>query len=236
MGRLRSDVARRRGESRAGDRPHDSHVAAGRVLIDHLAAKFPRCALPLFLQYWYIWKVTRPADLSAPSTSGYAPRGGRVLLGPLLTEGQFARRIGRPAWQIRHQPFLLRVSGPISVGPAYPAFLLDGSELRLDVVFLVLLLRRRVTDLEACDWLVRPQGALGNRSPLVWLTAGHSLESVVAALPEPTRPLPAGAARPRRDEIRRAWLDFKHDQATPGLEIAWDQLARTRKAAYPPGI
>jgi hypothetical protein len=159
-----------------------------------------------------------------------------VLLGPLLTEGQFARRIGRPVWQIRRQPFLLRISGPISVGPAYPAYLLDGSELRLDLAFVVLLLRRRVTDLEACDWLVRPQGALGNRSPLVWLTAGHSLKSVVAALPEATRPLPAGAARPGREEMRRAWLDFKHGQATPGLEVDWDELARTREAAYPLGI
>ncbi len=100
----------------------------------------------------------------------------------------------------------------------------------------VLLLRRRVTDLEACDWLVRPQGALGNRSPLVWLTAGHSLKSVVAALPEATRPLPAGAARPGREEMRRAWLHFKHGQATPGLEVDWDELARTREAAYPLGI
>jgi len=159
-----------------------------------------------------------------------------VLLGPLLTERRFARRIGRSVRQIRRQPFLLRISGPISVGPAYPAFLLDGSELRLDLAFVVLLLRRRVTDLEACDWLVRPQGGLGTRSPLVWLMTGHSLESIVAELPEPTRPLPAGAARPGREEMRRAWLDFKHGQATPGLEIAWDQLARSREPAYPLGV
>ena len=159
-----------------------------------------------------------------------------MLLGPLLTEPQFARRIGRPVRQIRRQPFLLRVSGAISVGPAYPAFLLDGSELRLDLAFVVLLLRRRVTDLEACDWLVRPQGALGNRSPLLWLMAGHSLESVVAVLPEGTRPLPAGVSRPARDQIRRAWLEFKHDQATPGWKVAWDQVARGRDDAYPLGI
>lgn len=159
-----------------------------------------------------------------------------MLLGPLLTEGQFARRIGRPTRQIRRQPFLLRIGGPISVGSAYPAFVLNGSELRLDLAFVVLLLRRRMTDLEACDWLVRSQGVLGNRSPLVWLMAGHSLEAVVSVLPEGTRPLPAGVVRPGRDQIRREWLDFKAHQVTPGVEIPWGRLAREREDAYPLGI
>ena len=176
------------------------------------------------------------ADLSPERAKGYSPPGGKVLVGPFLTEGQFARQLGLKPAQIRRQPWLLRISATLGVQPAYPAFQLDKDELRVDVAFVALLLKRRVSDLEACDWLVRPHESLGRHSPNRWLEGGGSLRSVVDILPEPTRHIPDTAPRADLSEIRRAWLDFRSKDATPGWTIAWERIARRAREAHPIGV
>lgn len=155
-----------------------------------------------------------------------------MLVGPFLTEGQFARRLGLKAAQIRPQPWLLRVSGKLALEPAYPEFQLDGDGLRLDVAFVALLLKRRLRDVEACDWLVRPIEALQGLSPLKWLEDGGSLRSVVETLPEPTRPMPDAAPRADLSDVRRAWLDFRSKDAAPGWTISWERIARRTRQTH----
>ena len=177
--------------------------------------------------------MSHSVDPSLQGAEGYSPPGGKVLLGHALTEGQFARRLGQSAARIRRDPWLLRISGKLAVGPAYPEFQLDGNELRVDVAFIALLLKRRVSDLEACDWLARPTTALEGRSPLQWLDDGGSLRSVIEALPPPTHQIPDASPRADLSEVRRAWLDFRSRGTTPGWAIAWDRIARRTRRAHP---
>lgn len=168
-----------------------------------------------------------------PSGDGNLPRDGRALLGPLLTERQFARRAALSPGSVRRHRSIPRVDSPIGVGAAYPAFMLDDHGLRLDVAFIVLLLRRRMTDLEACDWLVRRNGVLGDRPPLDWITDGLALETVIEAMSasaEGERP-----ASTEVDAIREEWLRFRGDETTPGWTIAWDKIAR-QSAPTPHGV
>ena len=177
--------------------------------------------------------MSHPADLPLDGAEGYAPPGGRVLVGPFLTESQLARRLGQKTTKIRSDPWLLRISGKLALEPVYPEFQIDGCELRLDVAFVALLLKRRVSDLEACDWLARPTAALEGSSPLQWLQDDGSLRSVVEALPEPTRRLPDAAPRADLSELRRAWLDFRNKGTTPGWTIAWERIAQRTRRAHP---
>jgi len=169
------------------------------------------------------------------AASVYPAPGGRVLVGPMLTLARFAIRIGRSAHWVADQSHLLRIAGPISAGPAYPSFLLDGSTLRLDLCFMGLLLRRRMTDLEGCDWLVRPNPDLGSASPLQWLDSGGGLDRLIDLLPDPTKPLPPGVPRAELDDMRRAWPHFLSDGTPPGWAIPWHRVVR-RDGAYPVGI
>lgn len=154
----------------------------------------------------------------------------------MLTERQFARRAGLSVESVRRHRCIPRIGSRLGLGSAYPAFMLDDHGLRVDVAFVALLLRRRVDDLDACDWLVRPTPALADVSPLVWIGDGQSMERVLAALPKPTKTLPAGQERSTEaDAIREEWLRFRGDEETPGWTIAWDRLAR-RTAATPHGI
>jgi hypothetical protein len=110
------------------------------------------------------------------------PPEGRVLLGPFLTEREFEQRVHAPRGSVRAHEFLLRIAGLLSLEPAYPAFQLDGDVVRSDVVWLATLLKRRMSDIEACDWLVRHHRALGGLTPLSWLDHGLPIEEAVQAI------------------------------------------------------
>ena len=177
------------------------------------------------------------AAFETPSATGNGrPAGGLALLGPLLTEREFARRAGLTRTSVREHRCIPRIGSPIGIGAAYPAFMLDATGLRLDVAFVTLLLRRRVTDLEACDWLVRPHPQLSNLAPLHWIGIGEALEAVIDVLPPPTRSTPDSIPTTAETEaIREEWLRFRGDEETPGWTIAWDRLAG-RSMPRPHGV
>jgi hypothetical protein len=153
----------------------------------------------------------------------------------LLTEREFARRSGLSARSVRRHACIPRIASPLGLGPAYPAFMLDTGGLRLDVAFVTLLLRRRVPDLVACDWLVRRNTALGGRAPLAWIGSGRPLEAAIEALPVPETARAPRQPQSELEAIREEWLRFRGDDPTPGWTIAWDRIAR-RARATPHGI
>lgn len=116
-------------------------------------------------------------------TAQALPPDGRLLVGPLLTEREFERRVHAPRGSVRAHDFLLRVDGLLSLEPAYPAFQLDGDVVRADMAWLVTLLKKRMTDLEACDWIFRRTDALAGLTPLEWLDRGLGLEEAARAIP-----------------------------------------------------
>ncbi|HAX81068.1 MAG TPA: hypothetical protein DCY40_00675 [Actinobacteria bacterium] len=107
---------------------------------------------------------------------------GRVLVGPFLTEREFERRVRAPRGSIRSHDFLLRIDGLLSLEPVYPAFQLDGDVVRADMAWLVTLLKKTLTDLEACDWLFRHSDALAGLTPIEWMNRGLSLEDAARAI------------------------------------------------------
>ena len=111
------------------------------------------------------------------------PPEGRVLLGPFLTERQFERRVHATPGSVRVHDFLLRINGQLSLEPVYPEFQLEGDVVRTDVAWLVTLLKKRMSDLEACDWIVRHNSALAGLTPLDWLDQGRGLEETAQAIP-----------------------------------------------------
>ena len=110
------------------------------------------------------------------------PPEARVLLGPFLTEREFEQRIRAPRGSVRAHDFLLRIDGLLSLEPAYPSFQLEGDVVRSDIVWLATLLKRRMTDIEACDWLLQHNRALGGLTPLSWLDHGLPMEEAVQAM------------------------------------------------------
>lgn len=116
-------------------------------------------------------------------TGSATPRDGRVLLGPCLTERELERRVHAAAGSVRGHDFLLRVGGRLSLEPAYPAFQLDGDVVRADMAWLVTLLKKHMSDLAACDWIVRPNPTLAGLTPLEWLNRGLGLEETARAIP-----------------------------------------------------
>jgi hypothetical protein len=172
------------------------------------------------------------ARIGSPRRGGVPP-GGRVLLGPFLTGRQLGRQIGaHPRW-LCNQEYVLRIDGP--VGPAYPAFQVADDRLRTDVCFMGLLLRRRVDDIAACDWWVRPVPDLGSVSPLVHLDAGRRIQPLIEALPEPTVDVPARSSTPDLDRARETWLRMRAESESPSWKIAWERIGRASRT-YPLGI
>jgi hypothetical protein len=108
---------------------------------------------------------------------------GRVLLGPFLTERELERRVHAARGSVRGHDFLLRIGGLLALEPAYPAFQLDGDVVRADMAWLVTLLKKRMSDLTACDWIVRPNPELAGLTPLEWLNRGLALEETARAIP-----------------------------------------------------
>jgi hypothetical protein len=150
----------------------------------------------------------------------------------MLTEGQVARRLGMTRSSVRSRPFLARVDGRICVGPAYPSWMFGPGGVIPELAFLTWLLRRRMADLDACDWLVRPNCRLDGASPIEWIRLNGSLETAVAALPgSDTETQP----RPEIEDARRTWLTFRGDSVTPGLSARWEELRRNG-SAFPLGV
>lgn len=153
-----------------------------------------------------------------------------MLQGPMLTERQFAGRAGMKPRQVRGHRWVLRVSSPIGLGPAYPAFQLDDDGIRLDVAFIALLLRKRMSDLDACDWLTRRHAGLAGESPLAWIIEGLPLERVVAVMPQMNAADGGSAA----DALRADWLRLGAEGDARGWTVRWERIERV--VAVPPGV
>jgi hypothetical protein len=110
------------------------------------------------------------------------PVEGRLLVGPFLTEREFERRVHATRGSVRDHDFLLRIDGLLSLEPVYPAFQLDGDVVRADMAWLVTLLKKGLSDLDACDWLFRHDDALAGLTPIEWLNRGLSLEEAARAI------------------------------------------------------
>lgn len=121
------------------------------------------------------------------------------MVGPLLTEREFERRVGAPAGSLRGQPYLLRIAGVLSLEPAYPAFQLEGDVVRPEIAWLVMRLRHHMDDLDACDWFFRPCPDLLGMTPLQWLDRDQGVEAAgraIAAVPAPLQPRTTAAPHP----------------------------------------
>lgn len=153
----------------------------------------------------------------------------------MLTEREFSRRARLPRADVAAHRGIPRIACSVGVGPAYPAFMLSANGLRLDVAFVALFLRRRVTDLEACDWLVRRNPDLNGLTPLVWIGLLYPLDRVIDCLPPPTRTVPGSDPTFDVRAMREEWLRYRGEAMTPGLTIPWERLERST-AATPPGI
>jgi hypothetical protein len=120
----------------------------------------------------------------------YRPHDGVTLFGPFWTRRQVAAYLGATPSEVRRHPTLFRIEGALSAEEVYPSFQFgDGSATR-EVTFLARLLKRRVTDVEACDWLLRVQRRLDNRTPIAWLAVDGDVDRIVRSLPQPSRPVP----------------------------------------------
>lgn len=131
-----------------------------------------------------------------------------------------ARRLGELPEAIRWRRDLLRIDAPTGVEEAYPTFQFEADGLRREVAFVVLLLKRRITDEESCDWLLRTNPRLGHRTPSEWLRTG-AIEPVIEALPRPTRPMPGPAPDIDLAEVRSAWLRL-NGVDVPGWHTPWE--------------
>jgi hypothetical protein len=118
----------------------------------------------------------------------YRPAGGVTLHGPFLTAREAEARVGRGLGACGRS--LLCVSSAIGVGRAFPEFQFGDDGQTREVAFLAPLLTRRVSHEEACDWLLRPNPALTNLSPIAWLAADGDVQRVIDSLPHPSRSAP----------------------------------------------
>lgn len=131
----------------------------------------------------------------------YRPEDGVTLVGPFWTRRQAAAYLGLIPGDVRDQRNLLRVVGALSREEVYPSLQFAGGAVRREATFLARLLTRRVTDVEACDWLVRPRRSLDNRTPIDWLARDGDVDRIMGCLPAPSRPIPgAGAVATKTQE------------------------------------
>lgn len=173
--------------------------------------------------------VTRSRD-RAFGSEPYRPDDGVTLRGPFLTRRRAAVLVGEPTEAIRWRRDLLRISSRIQVEEAYPAFQFDDGGLRRDVAFVVLLLKRRVTDAEACDWMLRTHPLLGHVTPSGWLGSGGAIKPVIEAFPEPSRPIPGHDRHLDVASLRAQWLRLNGDTA-PGWHTPWEETSRRETVA-----
>lgn len=104
----------------------------------------------------------------------------RVLLGPFLTRAQAARLAGVPPSVLVHRPDLLHIGGRW-LQEAYCGFQFDEGGVRRDIGTVVHSLKPAYPDLAIADWLVKPNPALNNTSPLLYLSNTGRVDKVLAA-------------------------------------------------------
>jgi len=173
----------------------------------------------------------------APTRRSHRPPDGLLLVGHSWTAGRVARHLQITPAAVTAHPHLLRIGGPICLEAAYPCLQFDGEGARIDVAMIGMLVSRRVTDDEVCDWLVRPNPALGGTAPLTWLDVIGSLEPLLMAMPEPTRQHPGGAATGDgiSDQVE-SWIRRGARSQAPGRQgaSAWSDY-RERSGGPDPG-
>ncbi len=176
-----------------------------------------------------------PRDALVPRRN--RPPDGVLLVGHSWTTGRVARHLWITPAAVTAHPHLLRIDGSLCLEAAYPCLQFDGEGVRVDVAMIGMLVKRRVTDDEVCDWLVRPNPALAGTAPLVWLDVIGSLEPLLIALPEPTRPHPGGtAADDGTSEQVESWIRRGAHSQAPGRRgaPAWSDY-RERSGGPDPG-
>ena len=165
------------------------------------------------------------------------PSDGLLLVGHSWTTGRVAHHLRITPAAVTTHPHLLRIDGPICLEAAYPCLQFDGEGVRIDVAMIGMLVSRRVPDDEVCDWLVRPNPALGGTAPLTWLDVIGSLEPLLMAMPEPTRQHPGGAATDdgTSDQVE-SWIRRGARSQAPGQQgaSAWSDY-RERGGGPDPG-
>jgi len=149
---------------------------------------------------------THPAPRETSAPRPRRPPGGLLLVGHSWTTERVARHLGITSAVVTAHPHLLRIGGPLCLEAAYPCLQFEEEGIRMEVAIIGMLAKRRVTDDEVCDWLVRPNPALGGSAPLTWLEVIGSLEPLLMALPQPTRPLPGGAPDEGTREQIESWI------------------------------
>jgi hypothetical protein len=156
--------------------------------------------------------------MSPPPDETTRPGGGITLVGPFWTRRRVARHLGTPEHEVARLG-MLRLDAPTAVEEAYPEFQFDDAGARRDVVLLATLLRRRVDDAAACDWLFRPNGRLHGLPPMQWLAEHGRFEALLEALP-----VPKGAEVGGRDleQARAAWQRMEAGEPA-GLTTPWDK-------------
>lgn len=176
-----------------------------------------------------------PRDTLVPRPT--RPPDGVLLVGHSWTTGRVAHHLRTTSAAVTAHPHLLRIDGPICLEAAYPCLQFDEDGVRIDVAIISMLVRRRVTDDEVCDWLVRPNPTLAGTAPLTWLEVIGSLEPLLMALPEPTRQHPGGtAADDGTSEQIESWIRRGARSQAPGQRgaSAWSDY-RERSGGPDPG-
>ena len=135
----------------------------------------------------------------------------RVLIGPFLTRGQVARRIGVPADVVMHRPDLLRIHSRW-LPEVYFSFQFTETAARPNLGAVVTALRPHYDDVEIADWLSRPNAELNGSSPLAVLKTGGDAARVIAAA-----------------EVSGPVSDVEPEPAPPAIEVAPSRQPRARR-------
>jgi len=106
---------------------------------------------------------------------------GLILHGPFLTRREAALRAGMSPAELRFHPGLLRLGGRIVLQEAYAGFQFDVHGIRDDLAAVVEVFGAGADPWEVCDWITRPNTALGGKSPLTFLDEGGGLQRVIGA-------------------------------------------------------
>ena len=112
---------------------------------------------------------------------GSQPPRGLILHGPFLTRREAALRAGMSPAELQSHPGLLRLAGRIVLQEAYAGFQFDEHGIRDDLAAVVEVFGTAADPWEVCDWITRPNAALGGKPPLTFLDEGGGLQRVIGA-------------------------------------------------------
>ena len=135
---------------------------------------------------------------------------GPALRGPFLTRREAARRAGVSPEAVVRRPDLLRLGGR-HLEEVYFAFQFDESGVRPELARLVQRLRRDHEDIDVCHWLVEPHEGLGLATPLEWLSASGSEETLTRCAADSGPVGPPAIPTPAPD-VEPAW---RHSPGAP---------------------